>query len=165
MQQMFEAADRLVGPELTERAKAMAELARAPEIAAAVLVARFPGPLLRARLPVTGLPTPEELGPVPGALARLEAPAAQALVPLLESRDTDIRYFALLTAGGLPSPVLVAPTGAHVFDHHPLVANAARVALAAMKSVQGFDEAAAHVRAALSSAPWPSCTTLNPFSG
>jgi hypothetical protein len=151
MQQMFEAADRLVGPELTERAKAMAELARAPEIAAAVLVARFPGPLLRARLPVTGLPTPEELGPVPGALARLEAPAAQALVPLLESRDTDIRYFALLTAGGLPSPVLVAPTGAHVFDHHPLVANAARVALAAMKSVQGFDEAAAHVRAALSS--------------
>jgi hypothetical protein len=151
MDDLFAAADRLVGTDSSERARALAELARYPEISAAVLIARFPGPLLRARVPVSELPSPDELGPVPGALARMGPAAARALAPLLEHRDADSRYYALLTAGKLPSPVLVAPVAQGVFDRHPVVASAARVALAAMRAVPGFDEALAKIRAGLSS--------------
>ena len=147
MDELFSAADRLVGANLGDRARAMAELARAPEIASALLSSRFPGPLLRARLPVSELPSPEELGPVPAALARMGAAAVRALAPLLDHRDPDTRYFAMLTAGNLPSPLLLGSVANHVFDKHPLVANAARVALAAMSGLPGFGDALAHLRA------------------
>jgi HEAT repeat protein len=116
-----------------------------------VLVTRFPGPVLRARLPVSELPAPEELGPVPAALARLGAPAALALVPLLAHRDVDTRYFALLTAGRIPSAPLVAPVAQRVFDRHPVVASAARAALAAMRGQPGFPDALEKLRAILAS--------------
>lgn len=151
MDDLFEAADRLVDADLGERAKALALLSRFPEVSAAVLVARFPGPVLRSRVPVAELPSPEELGPIPAALARMGVAAARALVPLFEHRDVDSRYFALLTAGRLPAPVLVGPIAQRVFDRHPIVAGAARVALAAMRGVQGFEEAVAKIRAGLSS--------------
>ncbi|MGI5865463.1 MAG: hypothetical protein ACOX6T_25865, partial [Myxococcales bacterium] len=146
MDELFGAADRLVGTDLNERAKALGELCRFPEVAAAVLVARFPGPVLRARVTVTDLPAPEDLGPVPAALAKMGAPAARALTPLLEHRDLDTRYFALLTAGKLAAPTLVAPVAQRVFDAHPVIASAARAALAAMATVPGFEEARQRVR-------------------
>ncbi len=151
MDDLFEAAERLLDPDLGERAKALALLSRFPEVAAAVLVARFPGPVLRSRVPVSELPSPEELGPIPAALARMGVAAARALVPLFEHRDVDSRYFALLTAGRLPAPVLVGPIALRVFDRHPIVAGAARVALASMRGVQGFGPAVAKIRAELAS--------------
>jgi hypothetical protein len=147
--ELFLAADRLVGTDLAERARALGVLSRAPDVAAAVLATRFPGPLLRARVPVTELPAAEELGPIPAALARLGLPAARALAPLVEHRDVDTRYYALLTAGRLPSAALVGPVAGRVFDHHPVVANAARVALAAMRHVPGFAEVLDRVRQGL----------------
>ncbi len=64
----------------------------------------FPGPTGWSRLPVVELPEPDELGPVPGALARLGRAGALALAPLLDADDSDARYLALLTAGSLRSP-------------------------------------------------------------
>lgn len=153
MDELFGAADRLVGTDLNERAKALGALCRLPEVAAAVLVARFPGPVLRARVTVAELPAPEELGPVPAALAKMGAPAARALAPLLEHRDLDTRYFALLTAARLAAPALVAPVAQRVFDAHPVIASAARAALAAMATVPGFEEARQAVREGLSREP------------
>jgi hypothetical protein len=151
MDDLFSAADRLVEADLGERAKALALLARYPEVSAAVLVARFPGPVLRPRVPVAELPSPEELGPIPAALARMGLSAARALVPLFDHRHVDSRYFAVLVAGRLPTPILVGPIAQRVFDRHPVVAGAARVALASMRGVQGFEEALARIRLALSS--------------
>jgi hypothetical protein len=151
MDDLFSAADRLVEADLGERAKALALLARYPEVSAAVLVARFPGPVLRPRVPVAELPSPEELGPIPAALARMGLAAARALVPLFEHRHVDSRYFAVLMAGRLPAPILVGPIAQRVFDRHPVVAGAARVALASLRGVQGFEEAVARIRLALSS--------------
>ncbi len=149
MDELFAAADRLVEPDPIGRAKALAELLKAPEVAAAVLVARFPGPLSRARLPVSELPSPEELGPIPLALSRIGAGAARALAPLLQHKDVDLRYFAILTAGRLPSPFVVNQLAERVFDRHPVVASAARAALAAMRAVPEFDQALASIRTSL----------------
>lgn len=151
MDDLFSAADRLVDADLGERAKALALLARYPEVSAAVLVARFPGPVLRPRVPVAELPSPEELGPIPAALARMGLAAARALVPLFDHRHVDSRYFAVLMAGRLPAPILVGPIAQRVFDRHPVVAGAARVALASMRGVQGFEEALERIRLALAS--------------
>lgn len=151
MTELFAAVDRLLEGDVAGRARALGELVRYPEVAAAALVARFPGPLLRARLPIQELPMAEELGPIPAALARLGAPAAQALRPLLEHPDIDIRYFAVLTAGSLGSPELLTPVGERVFDRHAVVANAARVALAAMQTLPGFGEVLLRLRRSLGS--------------
>jgi len=149
MNELFGAADRLVGTDLSDRARALGELCRFPEVGAAVLVARFPGPVLRARVPVNELPAAEDLGPVPAALAKMGLPAARALVPLVDHRDLDTRYFALLTAGRLPTGPLLDPVAARVFDRHPVLASAARAALTAMRGAAGWDEAMAKVRSGL----------------
>jgi hypothetical protein len=149
MDELFGAADRLVSTDLSARARALGELCRFPEVAAAVLVARFPGPVLRARAPVTELPSPEELGPIPAALVHMGAAAGRALAPLLESRDLDTRYFALLTAARMMSPMLLQPIASRALDRHPVIASAARAALAGMQSLSGFEAALQTVREAL----------------
>ncbi|MFN7135854.1 MAG: hypothetical protein ACK4N5_27565, partial [Myxococcales bacterium] len=121
MSELFAGVDRLLESNTAERARALAELARYPEVASAALVARFPGPLLRARLPIQELPLAEELGPIPAALVRMGPPAAQALRPLLEHPDIDIRYFALLTAGRMNAPELLAAVGQRIFDRQAVV--------------------------------------------
>ena len=149
-QELHLAADKLIGTDLAARVRALGVLMRAPDVAAAVLATRFPGPLLRARVPLTELPAAEELGPVPAALARMGPAAARALLPLIENRDADCRYFALLTAGCAPSPAVIGAIAEKVFDKQPLVANAARVALAAQRGVAGFADAVTRVRHGLS---------------
>jgi HEAT repeat protein len=104
-----------------------------------VLVHNFPGPTAWSRLPVVELPEAEELGPIPGALARLGRPAAQALVALLDADDPDTRYFALLTAGNLPYPELVDGTLRGLFDLEPDISSAARAAATALRKLPRFD--------------------------
>ncbi|MDQ3262938.1 MAG: FrgA protein, partial [Myxococcota bacterium] len=137
---------RLTGPDPTERARAMAELARAPEASSRVLASRFPGPTAWSRLPVMELPEADELGPIPGALARLGRPAATALAPLLDSDDSDTRYLALLTAGNLPYPELVDGVLRGLFDLEPDISSAARAAATALRKLPRFDAAMKDLR-------------------
>jgi hypothetical protein len=132
---------RLTGPEPAQRARAMAELARAPEASARALVRHFPGPTAWSRATVSELPSADELGPIPGALARLGRAAAQSLSPLLDADDADARYFALLTAGSLPYAELVPGVLRGLFDLEPEISSAARVTATAMKRLPRFDAA------------------------
>jgi hypothetical protein len=142
---------RLVGPDATLRASAVAELARTPEPSARFLVQHFPGPTAWARLPVAELPEPEELGPVPAALARLGRPGAVALAPLLDADDTHVRYFALLTAGSLPFPELVGGVLRGLFDFEPDIASAARAAAGSLRRVPRFTSSMRDLRQELAS--------------
>ena len=126
---------RLTGTDAASRASAMAELARTPEASAQALAEIFPGPTAWVRTVVDALPGPEELGPVPTAMARLGRAGAHALAPLLDAPDAGIRYFALLTAGGLPFPELVGGVLRGLFDFDPDVSSAARAAAGALRSL------------------------------
>lgn len=126
---------KLTGPDAAARASAMAELARTPEASAKVLGENFPGPTAWSRVPVMELPEPEELGPIPAAIARLGRAGAQALAPLLDAAETDVRYYALLTAAALPFPELVGGVLRGLFDLEPDVSSAARAAASALRRV------------------------------
>ncbi len=123
----------LVGPDASLRQKAMAELMQTPDVAAQALAEAFPGPTGWSRLPVSELPEPDELGPIPGALARLGEWGAWALAPLLDRDDPETRYLALLTAGALQHPVVVDGVLRSLFDYEPDISSAARATLAALK--------------------------------
>ncbi|MGV3619183.1 MAG: FrgA protein, partial [Archangium sp.] len=97
----------LTGPDPSERSMAMMEFMKTPDASAQALATAFPGPTGWSRLPVVELPEPDELGPVPGALARLGQAGALAIAPLLDHSDSDTRYLALLTAGSLRYPDVV----------------------------------------------------------
>jgi HEAT repeat protein len=142
---------RLTGPDATERARAVAELARTPEASAKALTESFPGPTAWSRLPVSELPEADELGPIPGAMARLGRPAAQALASLLDVDDSDTRYFALLTAGNLPFPELVDGVLRALFDLEPDISSAARAASTSLKRVARFETAMKGLRQELAS--------------
>ncbi len=141
----------LTGPDPRERANSMTELSRTPDSSARALVRAFPGPTAWSRLPVTELPEVDELGPIPGALARLGRPAAVALAPLLDADDSDTRYLALLTAGSLRYPELLDGVLRGLFDMEPDISSAARAAATAMKNVDGYDDAVRALRQELAS--------------
>ncbi|MBX5484640.1 MAG: FrgA protein, partial [Myxococcaceae bacterium] len=137
---------KLTGPDATARAAAMAELARSPDASAKILAQQFPGPTAWSRLPVQELPDADELGPIPAALSRLGRSGAQALAPLLDADDPDVRYFALLTAGNLPYSELVGGVLRGIFDFEPDISSAARAAAAALRRVPRFVEAMKDLR-------------------
>ncbi len=137
---------KLTGPDAAARANAMAELARTPEPSARELAKHFPGPTAWARLPVTELPEPDELGPIPAAISRLGRHGAQALSPLLDVDDADRRYFALLTAGSLKYPELVGGVLRGLFDYEPDIASAARAAATTLRRLPRFDTAMRDLR-------------------
>jgi HEAT repeat protein len=141
----------LTGPDPRERANAMTELSRTPDSSARALARAFPGPTAWSRLPVTELPEVDELGPIPGALARLGRPGAVALAPLLDSDESDTRYLALLTAGALKYPELLDGVLRGLFDMEPDISSAARAAATAMKWVEGFEDAVRALRQELAS--------------
>jgi hypothetical protein len=128
----------LTGPDAAERSMAMMELMKTPDASARALASAFPGPTGWSRLPVVELPEPDELGPVPGALARLGQPAAVAIAPLLDSDDSDSRYLALLTAGSLKYPEVVDGVLRGLFDYEPDISSAARSAAAALRHLPQF---------------------------
>ncbi len=128
----------LTGPDPAERSMAMGELLKTPEASAQALAAAFPGPTGWSRLPVVELPEPDELGPIPGALARLGAVGAVALAPLLDSADSDTRYLALLTAGSLRYPDVVDGVMRGLFDLEPDISSAARSAAGWLKYLPAF---------------------------
>ena len=130
----------LTGPDATERANAMTELMRTPDAAAEALVRAFPGPTAWSRLPVVELPEADELGPIPGALARLGRAGAIALAPLLDSEDSDTRYLALLTAGALKHAEVVDGVLRGLFDMEPDLSSAARAAAGALRAQPRFQE-------------------------
>jgi HEAT repeat protein len=132
--------EQLVGAEPALRARALAALSQTPEASARVLVRAFPGPTGWSRLRVQELPEADELGPIPGALARLGRPGAAALAPLLDGAP-DIRYFALLTAGSLPFPELVPGVLRGLFEAEPDLGSAARVAARALRRLPRFQVA------------------------
>ncbi len=109
----------LTGPDAAERSMAMMELMKTPDASARALTSAFPGPTGWSRLPVVELPEADELGPLPGALARLGQSAALALAPLLDAQDSDARYLALLTAGSLRYPEVVDGVLRGLFDYEP----------------------------------------------
>ena len=84
------------------------------------------------------LPEPDELGPIPGALARLAQAGASALAPLLDSNDSDTRYLALLTAGSLRYPEVVEGVLSGMFDLEPDISSAARAAASTLKYLPQF---------------------------
>lgn len=137
---------KLTGPDAAARSAAMAELARSPDASAKVLTGNFPGPTAWSRLPVNELPDADELGPIPAALSRLGRSAAQAIAPLLDDDDPDVRYFALLTAGNLPFPELVGGVLRGIFDFEPDISSAARAAAAALRKVPRFRDAMKDLR-------------------
>ena len=138
--------ERLVGRDATARAAAISELTRAPDAAARALAAQFPGPSAWSRVAVQELPAPDELGPVPAGLARLGAAGARALVRFLDAPEADVRYVALLTAGSLPHPELVAGVLRGLFDPEPDVSSAARAAATALRPLSRFQAALPDLR-------------------
>lgn len=130
---------RLVGPDAAARSRALTDFARSPEASARFLAANFPGPTAWARVPLVELPEPSELGPVPGAIARLGRPGAIALAPLLDTADLDTRYFAILTAGSLPYAEVVDGVLRALFDVEPDISSAARATAAALRSLPRLD--------------------------
>lgn len=141
----------LTGPDPAERLVALRELAKSPEEAARGLARAFPGPSGWSRLPVGELPDPDELGPIPGALARLGHPGALALAPLLDARVSDTRYLALLTAGSLPYPEVVDGVMRALFDYDPDISSAARAAAAGLRHVPAFRSRLPELRKELAS--------------
>lgn len=139
----------LTGPDPSERSMAMLELMKTPDASAQALAKAFPGPTGWSRLPVVELPEPDELGPVPGALARLGQPAAVALAPLLDSPDAETRYLALLTAGSLRYPDLVGGVLRGLFDDEPDISSAARSAAASLRFLPHFQQQLPGLRAEL----------------
>lgn len=137
---------QLVGTEPTGRARAMAEFARTPEPAARVLAAAFPGPTAWSRTVVEELPEADELGPIPGALVRLGRAGASALAPLLDAPSADTRYFALLAAGNLRFPEVVAGVLRGIFDLIPELSSAARLAARALRYLPRFETAMPSLR-------------------
>jgi hypothetical protein len=129
----------LTGPDANDRATAMTELMKTPDASARALSQAFPGPTAWSRLPVVELPEADELGPIPGALARLGRAGALALAPLLDSNDSDVRYLALLTAGSLHYPELVDGVMRGLFDVEPDISSAARAAASGFKGLLKFD--------------------------
>ncbi len=138
--------ERILGADPAQRATAMADLASFPDAASRALVERFPGPTAWSRRPVQELPDADELGPIPGALVRLGRPAAQVLVPRLDADSTDTRYFAILTAGGLPFAELVPGVLRGLFDLEPDLSSAARVTARAFRHVPRFQAALPSLR-------------------
>lgn len=141
----------LTGPDPAERTTAMLELLKTPDASAQALARVFPGPTGWSRLPVAELPEPDELGPVPGALARLGQAGASALAPLLEHPDSDTRYLALLTAGSLRYPDVVDGVLHGLFDFEPDLSSAARAASAALKRLPHFQSRLPALREQLAS--------------
>lgn len=130
----------LTGPDPAERSMAMLELMKTPDASALALAQAFPGPTGWSRLPVVELPECDELGPLPGALARLGQSGAAALAPLLDSPDSDTRYLALLTAGSLRYPDVVDGVLRGLFDYEPDISSAARAAAAALRFLPYFQD-------------------------
>jgi HEAT repeat protein len=138
---LSEVLGRLVGHDASARAAAIADLRRSPDAAARALAAQFPGPSAWSRVPVQELPAPDELGPIPAGLSRLGAAGARALARFLDAPSSDTRYVALLTAGSLPHPELVAGVLRGLFDRENDVASAARAAASALRKLPRFKAA------------------------
>lgn len=136
----------LTGPDPAERLQAMTELLRTPDASAHALATAFPGPTGWSRLPVVELPEADELGPIPGALARLGQSGAAALAPLLDADDSDTRYLALLTAGSVPFAEVVDGVLRGLFDLEPDISSAARAAATALKHEPKFADALTSLR-------------------
>jgi hypothetical protein len=132
------AIDHLLGPDTALRARALADLSKKPLEAARLLIERFPGPTAWSRQPVVELPEAEELGPIPAALVRLGAVAVPLLAPLLDTEDSEKRYFALLCAGNMPAAGLLPGVGRALFDLEGDVNSAARAAATSFRAVQGY---------------------------
>jgi hypothetical protein len=141
----------LTGPDPSERSMAMMELMKHPDVAAKALATSFPGPTGWSRLPVVELPEPDELGPIPGALARLGQAGASAVAPLLDHTDSDTRYLALLTAGSLRYPDVVDGVLRGLFDYEPDISSAARAAAAALRLLPHFQSRLPALRQELAS--------------
>ena len=141
----------LTGPDPSERSMAMMELMKSPDASAQALAVAFPGPTGWSRLPVVDLPEPDELGPIPGALARLGQAGASAIAPLLDHEDSDTRYLALLTAGSLRYPDVVDGVLRGLFDYEPDISSAARSASAALRLLPHFQSRLPALRLELAS--------------
>lgn len=141
----------LTGPDPSERSMAMQEFMKTPDASAQALASAFPGPTGWSRLPVVELPEPDELGPVPGALARLGQAGASAVAPLLDHSDSDTRYLALLTAGSLRYPDVVDGVLRGLFDYEPDISSAARAASAALRLLPHFQSRLPALRQELAS--------------
>jgi hypothetical protein len=141
----------LTGPDPSERSMAMMELMKSPDASAQAIAVAFPGPTGWSRLPVVELPEPDELGPLPGALARLGQAGASAIAPLLDHEDSDTRYLALLTAGSLRYPDVVDGVLRGLFDYEPDISSAARAASAALRLLPHFQSRLPALRQELAS--------------
>ncbi len=141
----------LTGPDPSERSMAMVEFMKTPQASAEALAYSFPGPTGWSRLPVVELPEPDELGPIPGALARLGQAGAAALAPLLDSSDSDTRYLALLTAGALRYPEVISGVLRGLFDDEPDISSASRAAAAQLKYLPHFQHRVPELRQELGS--------------
>lgn len=131
----------VISTDPTQRAMARAQLVKAPAASAVALSRAFPGPTQFPVTVVSHLPDADELGPVPGALARLGRHGAKVLIPLLNSTNSETRYFAFLSAGKLMTRELASIVVAAFFDDSNEVASAARAVASAHRHLSPFSSA------------------------
>jgi hypothetical protein len=150
-----ELVDQLLGPDVEARQIARLQLFSAPAAAAVELIARFPGPSSWSRGPVLKLPSPYELGPIPGMISELGAAGAEAICPLLDSRELETRYRALLTAGSFRTSEFIPALRRALFDPEPDISSAARALAKHLQGIHRFDPVLDDLRDGLTSRSQP----------
>ncbi|MEM1418532.1 MAG: hypothetical protein AAGH15_26795, partial [Myxococcota bacterium] len=102
-----------------------------------VLVREFPGPLWFDRhRPFRRRPRGRDVSAIARCIVAFGEKAAPYVVSLLDVRDADARYYALLVAAEVPSASLVLPLGRRLFDEDEQVRE---LAIGVLRSLHRFD--------------------------
>ena len=128
----------------------MARLVEGGPEAAAMLVARLPGPIEVEEAAVVALPA-EERGPIFAGTVALGRMAEKPLLAALEDADPERRRAAVALLARLGDPATLARLAARVHDEDPRVAAEARESLAAARGTPALPPLVADLRRALAS--------------
>lgn len=133
------------GPD--DEGPALEALLAVGEPALPLLTERFPGPLWFDRhRPHRRMPVGSDVSAVARAFIAFGPRANPWLAQLLASKDSDVRFYAVLLASEAPAPLLVSPMFQAIFDQDGQVRLLARDALRAFEGMAGFDEALLQLR-------------------
>ena len=133
-----------------DRQELLARLVEGGPEAAAMLVARLPGPIEVEEAAAVALPA-EERGPIFAGTVALGRIAEKALLAALEEADPERRRAAVALLTRLGDPATLARLAARIHDEDAQVAAEAREALAAARGTPAFPPLVADLRRALAS--------------
>jgi len=118
------------------------------------LARRFPGPLLCDRYQhQKSLPPVSDIGPVLKVIVRLGLKALPVLLPLLESFDAEVRYYATCIAGNLIDPRVLGKLIPRLFDSDQMTRQEAVRALKRFGNLPEFELALGMIRDTLAQDP------------